>query len=657
MDEGDSAVQRPSDESMQGGAMDVGLAAAQAPEPSDLPPLRGWVIPRVPRTAVQREAAVAAERLRDLEASGANSRRIEKAAQRKRAAEERLRVAGGPTSRSLLWQIKAEEDKIEQACKAVEKERAEQADKEKQVVRLGEEIRASQALVERLEERKLEATERLRYLSNQKWVENIPPEWIGHFRALERTLGTACPEAHPMVVALLDLMVPPPEDFEIGGDSASSSEGEDSDGGGSSATKPEAADIAGEPGAREGSPGGGTAAHAALLMEAEAELEKLRAAWLGDKARAQSLQLSSARGVPKRTREGEEVRAEDAGGDVEMVAPLTVEQVDECYRGRCDGLVKTISQLRGRIAEQELVPLIAPAQGAAAAPLAADAAGTVAAPGHKPSHNARRAPLARRGSRGQQADARAVRTEGAAGVARAPSPGEAVGAGDGKGRGRGASGRRSADGRRDCGAAGSRGRSASTLPCTRLLREHADAELARVRQEVLEDHRRYMRESAAVVQAQEAMQVQQDQERARANQLAEAKAAIEARLGTAPAQAIGAPPPAPPAYGPTGQRWDQPQGVLHHAARLQAQEGHVEEQADDDVTQRPRQRGRWAADTDEGLPAAFRGRAILPAAFRGRRWHSLGDEGSEQHNRSSRSPRPEATTALRARFTKGPGDA
>ncbi len=475
VDEGDAASRRPSDEQLHNGSMDVEHASAQAPEPSDLPPLRGWVMPRVPRTAVQREAALAAERLRDLEAAGADSRRIKKAAQRKRAAEERLRVAGGPTSRSLLWQIKAEEDKIEQACKEVEKERADQAEKQEQVVRLGEEIRASQALVERLEERKLEATERLRYLSNQKWVENIPPEWIEHFRALERTLGTACPEAHPMVAALLDLMVPPPEDFDIAGDSASSSDGDGSDEGGTSGTQPETDDVAGEQEHRDEGSGGGSAAHAALLTAAEAELENLRAAWLGDKARAQSFQLSSSRGAPKRTREGDEVRADDAAGDVEMVAPLTVEQVDECYRGRCEGLVETITQLRERLAEQEQVPPISPARGAASASSAADVAGSAAPPGHEPSHNARRAPLARRGARGQQADARALRVDGSAGRAHAPSPQAAAVDADGNGRGRGASGRRSVDGRRDHGTGGSRGRSASALPCTRLLREHAEA--------------------------------------------------------------------------------------------------------------------------------------------------------------------------------------
>ncbi len=660
---------------MRDGLEDVGHASAQAPEPSDLPPLRGWVIPTVPRAAVQREAAAAAERLKELEAAGANSRRIRKAAQRKLAAEEKLRVAGGPTSRSLLWQIKAEEDKVEQAIKSMDKERAEQKEKEQQIQRLGEEIRASHALVERLEERKREATERLRYLSNQKWVESIPPEWIGHFRALERTLGTACPEAHPMVVALLDLMVPPPEDYDICGDTSSSSEGEGSDGDGSSATRPEASDMAGEPRVEGGGSAGEVAAYAALLEEAEEELEKLRAAWLGEKARAQSSQLSAARGAPKRTREGEEVRVDDADADVEMVAQLTVEQVDQSYRGRCDGLVATIGQLRQRIAEAELVPLPTPGQ-RPSADLAANAADGVATPGPGPSRNALRPPLARRGSRGQQADARAVRNDGTAGGSRAHSP---VGAGEGeKGKGRGTGEHRAADGRRDSSAPVSRGRSTSTLPCTRLVREQAVADVAMLQQQVLDDHRRDMHDSAAVIQAQEAMQVQQEKERAQAVLLAEAKAAIEARCGGALAQTDGPPPPASPAYGPTGQRWDQPQGVLHHATRLRAQEEvvqHLQRQqqqqqrqqqqlqvpgaddVDDADTHRPRQRCRWTAGEHEGLPAAFRGRTTIPAAFRGRRWHSLGDEEREQQCRSSRSPRPEAATALRARFTRGPGEA
>ncbi len=171
----------------------------------------------------------------------------------------------------------------------------------------------------------------------------------------------------------------------------------------------------------------------------------------------------------------------------------------------------------------------------------------------------------------------------------------------------------------------------STPPVFRALREGANAEMERVRIEVLDRHREHMRKTAMDMQAQglqeqERMQRQQEKEGELAKQLAEAKAGIEARLCPSPALPAAVHKPSFPAYGPTGQRWDQPQGLLH-AARPQVQGGQVDDGEHDESQQRPRQRGRWAVETDEGLPAAFRGRTNLPAAFRARRWHSLGPGG------------------------------
>ncbi len=177
-----------------------GHEEARAPLPSELPPLRGWQVPKVPRAAIQRQVAAAAERLDHLKAAGAKPRKVERAAKVKAEAEQKLRVAGGPSSRSLLWQIKAEEDKIMQADKAIEAANSEREQKLAEIAKLTEDVALSESLEQRHVERRAEATERLQYLTNQKW-ENVPEAWVEQFKELERTLGATAHRAHPMVQA------------------------------------------------------------------------------------------------------------------------------------------------------------------------------------------------------------------------------------------------------------------------------------------------------------------------------------------------------------------------------------------------------------------------------------------------------------------------
>ncbi len=179
--------------------------------------------------------------------------------------------------------------------------------------------------MQRLGERKAEATERLHYLTNQKWVENMPPAWVEQFRVLERTLGETGHQAHSMVQVLLGLIVPPAEDMDITlGDSDSGGPGSGTDVEGecsSSDTKPEEDDL--ELGGCS-TAGGGDAAPPARdggddLRRAEAELEDVRARRLEAVAKAQAAQLERDR-ANKRTREGAAVGG-DMDGDCDMVPP------------------------------------------------------------------------------------------------------------------------------------------------------------------------------------------------------------------------------------------------------------------------------------------------------------------------------------------------
>ncbi len=454
-----------------------------------------------------------------------------------------------------------------------------------------------------------------------------------------------------MVQSLLDLMVAPPQDFSIGGDSGSEVGDGSSVAGQSSATRPEEDDAAGGGDGMDTEEGGtvaGGGTRAADIAEAEAELERLRVAWLEEKAKAQARHLSAARESAKRNRQGEEIAATDAAGDVEMVAQLTLDQVDGRYRSQVEGLTARISELRRLDAEEDIVPPPPPAPEAAVRPVLGAGSSRRASSAGEPTRNASRAPLARRGGRGRCADAQALLVGAKRGEAdRTSLAAERAAEGSAPRRGGG-------NGDSPLGERRGNGRD-GTPPVFRALREGADAEMARIREEIMARHRAQMRDDD--IRMQERVQELQDRERERADRLAEAKSEIEARLCPSPPTTAAVRKPASPAYGPTGQRWDQQQDLLFQAARPLAQGAGCDRSGATGTDDRPEQRGAWCVGTDAGLPAAFRGRAGLPAAFRGRRWHSLGADGEAEECRgSSRSPRPEATASLRARLADAPSE-
>ncbi len=585
----------------RGGHADA--ASVGAPQPADLPPLRGWRVPTVPRAAIQREADAAAQRLGHLKAHGAKPGRLERAEKRKEDAEQRLKVAGGPTSRSLLWQIKSEEDKIDQAQKAVDREKEEQAEKVEQVAKLQAEIAASEALVQRLCERKAEAAARLQYLTNQKWVENMPPAWVEQFRVLERTLGETGHQAHSMVQVLLGLMVLPAEDMDITlGDSDSGGPGSGTDVEGecsSNGTKPEEEDL--EMGSCGAARAGGATSpgfdDGADLQRAEAELEDVRSRRLEAVAKAQAAQRERER-TSKRTREGDVIGPEDMDGDCDMVPPLTVDQVENMFRPQIDAKAAEVARLRG--ADDECVPTL----GALSGERGPAVGGRPQRRGRSmeaPRGNAARSPLRRRGARADEADAKAV----ASALVGLRNSGRIPQHGCGKGGGAPASSER--------GRPRSRGAGCGPLGTSVAAAARGEEDL------------------------QDRMQVLQDKEAARAAAVRQAKEEIEARInarGPAEGQvpAIGG----WPAYGPTGQRLDEHQRIFLRTAR-------------------PRSAGAACSDAEmvgggaeSGGDELSAGRERLPAAFRGSRWKTFRADASIERGRE-RSPRPGLPAFLRGR--------
>ncbi len=613
----------------------AGEAFEGAPKPHELPQLRGWTMPLVHRDAVLRQAKAAAERHEALEARGARPEKVKKAADLRAKYEQDVRVAGGPTPRTLLWQIKEEEDRIAKTRKSIEKAVSDRDEKEERKRRLEDEIGRMHEVIRRLHERCAEATERLRYLTQQKWVENVPEEWVQHFKTLAATLGTN--PAQPMVQALVDLMVPPAVDVDLAAQDTESEHSGDEDGEGSSdsteETKPERDGGQDQEGERQ-----------ARIRDVEEELEALRADRCEAMARAQAEELRASK-RNKRNADGEPVDMHDADGDVDVTPPLTTGQIVEHFRTRIEAKNGELRQLRSEQAG-EVVPCTATARGGG---------GEDERRGHSrrgrsggPSSGTRHTGTGRTPHRGASC-LQEARGAGVAGRRQNPverwisaSPGPTERESDHATRRARPSTPKRAGG---AGGAGN-GRTGGTAQANtgsnatlKLLVDEVARNMERQRAAAkdLEDRVRDGRQK----QEQERMQATQEKEAAQAAAVGMAKGEIESRiierhemaegcLGGA-IQGAGAGPPSPnPTFGPTGIRLDEQQACMLQAAGREDEDAVMGDArtARDEI---PRvRRTRWEAlhNVADAPPSALRN---------GERRSAEGERTSEGRERS---PRP-----------------
>ncbi len=552
------------------------------------------------------EAEALGARVGELEAAGAPPARIKRAAERRDAAIQQVKIAGGPTSKSLLWQIKDEEAHIERLDKSAAKERSNIEGKAREIARLQGEMEAGQQLLARLEDKRREAVERLRYLSQQKWVESIPAEWVANFRELAQALGESNHHAYPMLRTLVELMVPPSTFHLAEGDTESDD----------NATVLEDADCDAAPSACTGAE--------SRLAEAEGLLETLRSRRTAAVANAQAARLASATVGTKRALGEDGQKSRDADGDTEMVPPLTMDQASALHRDQLEQVAADVARLR-REEAKEVVPVVSSHAAATVhgqqdlAPQSAEASGpSTAEPSGSPQ------PLARRGALGRM-------------LRRGCPPLGPPGDGGPTSRHRWSSAEgRDADRARGIGATrrpaslGPRARrtptSGASPPGTTLiaLREEVANQLSEQRAATERLVERV--ECNARILEQEALQQQQDREVARVEAVTRAKLEIEAAVA---ARAAGnAQPLLVPVYGPTGQRLDDQQRTMLALApppRGRAERSPGEEH---DVC--------MASSGDGGAPhPARRGR--------GRRWEPPAEVHSSSADRgNSRSLRPAA---------------
>ncbi len=592
---------------------------AGAPKPHELPALRNWTIPTVPRAALLRDLESASAHLQRLEAAGARASRIKKAQRRKDIAEQQVRVGGGHTSRSLLWQMQTEEKNIDKAIKAIEVEKKRNDDRREAVSKLEAEIAAGSELVQRLEDRKGQAISRLRYLSQQKWVEWIPDHWVQHFKELAATLGATQHQAHSMVQTLVDLMVSPAETMDLAAEDSSTSDGEASSLC-SGPTAPEEADREPVPAPGHRPPPSPSGLRAGLVAEAEARLEELRRYRLEAMAQAQAVQLDTRRQV-KRALGEDASKPQDGDGDEEMVPVLSPGQAGELLRGRIDEAVEEVRRLRESAVTEEVPCPSGARRGGEVDPLPQERGPMVS-----PIAARGRPPLPRRGLLGRQLRGR-----------RAGSVELAEGAASGI-----AARWETDEERRDkCRRDGSVRRS-SLGPPTRAAGEEASrapsvpppSVLHQLDAMVVEEFGRQRVAAENLVRAvdigrQSRMQETQDREARTHAAVLRAKAEVEARLA---GQHIPASHVLPPTYGPTGQRLDEQQRTMFHAVASQddgdgAGGGRATAQAAratrwdrlDGRCSPPPRRGRTARVADAGESGGSRGnsRSLRPRARRG----------------------------------------
>ncbi len=84
------------------------------------PQPRAFDVPRAPRRWIAQQSEAAREELEKAVQSGAGQRRLKKAEERKQRLDEILKQAGGPPTRELHFEIKAEAERKRKARKAWE---------------------------------------------------------------------------------------------------------------------------------------------------------------------------------------------------------------------------------------------------------------------------------------------------------------------------------------------------------------------------------------------------------------------------------------------------------------------------------------------------------------------------------------------------------
>ncbi len=143
--------------------------------------------------------------------AGAGQRKLRKAEEKKQRLEEILKQAGGPPTRELHFEIKAEAERKRKARKAYEALQAKKEQAEKRIEELRRDIEGWSEEQGDCKRRETVAERRLEYLAAQQLVDAMSEERLTRIREAAATVASGQGrDGIGPIMELIAVMVPPP---------------------------------------------------------------------------------------------------------------------------------------------------------------------------------------------------------------------------------------------------------------------------------------------------------------------------------------------------------------------------------------------------------------------------------------------------------------
>ncbi len=317
-----------------------------------MPPPRMLDIPAMPRRAIVRRAQAAADRYERLQEEGAGEPKLNRALQAKERLEKEVRAAGGPTEKALSFSIKAEDERVEKAERALRRALEERDDKVARIAALQAELVEDEAGIERYRQRLQAAHEKREHLAKQKWAETASEETIRHFRTIAAVLSPEDPaqaQAQAVVQRLVELMSERGEVHIAEGDTESEGRSEGTE------------DEQDEASSNRTRLSGPRVVPSVELEENEELRQRLREAEqhlasVEEEKRAAMGRVTGPLGGGKRGREGDSAKCQDGEGDEDMVPALTGLQVEALFADRMRAAAEQVRHCQILLAREVFSP-------------------------------------------------------------------------------------------------------------------------------------------------------------------------------------------------------------------------------------------------------------------------------------------------------------
>ncbi len=181
-------------------------AGQQRPQP------REFDVPKAPRRWIAQQSNAAKEEFEKAMQSGAGQRKLKRAEEKKERLEEILRQAGGPPSRELHFEIKAESERKRKARKAYDLLQGKKEMAENRIEELRRDIKEWEEEQEECKRRESVSEKRLEYLAAQQLVDSMSDERLARIREAAASVvnGQGRDSIGP-IMDLIAVMVPPAE--------------------------------------------------------------------------------------------------------------------------------------------------------------------------------------------------------------------------------------------------------------------------------------------------------------------------------------------------------------------------------------------------------------------------------------------------------------